>query len=231
MPPRRKTVRVRRPKRKTRTRSKSKSKTTVSRHAAPVTDAMVTQLHYAKYSTPVLTGSASIFPVDMFQTSLFDPDASLGGHQPMWFDQVCPSMYTSYIVMGFWYNITIVARTNVDALWTVYVRHANTTVLDSSPQNALERIGTMTKFGTPQGGSKSTVTMKGYLSTAKIRGLTMEKIRTDPQYEGTSIVNPAAMGYLHIGLYTPSGSTMSFDVVSKLRYNVRFTGKVTPGGS
>lgn len=232
MPPKRKRVRVKRPKRYVRRSKTTKSRISVSKHVNPVTDALVTRLYYSQQvAHSIVAPTVGISPVAMYQTSLFDPDANLGGHQPMWFDQYCPNFYTSYIVMGFWYTITVSARPNVDAIWTVYVRHANTTVLDGNPQNAMERVGTMVKTGTPTGGSRTMVMMKGYLSTAKVRGLTAEKIRTDPQYEGTSSVNPPAMAYLHLGIYTASGVTTGYDVLVKLRYNVRFTGRVTPGGS
>jgi len=197
----------------------------------PVADSYFTKLRYFEQSVEAIAANPNITAVSLFQTSLFDPNASLGGHQPLWFDQLCPGQYTNYRVYGFKYRISIIARTNVDSMWTAFVRHTNTTALDNNPRTASERVDTKRQDGTPQGGSKTKLTFTGFVSLAKIRGISKERVRSDPEFEGSSTFNPPAMAYLHLGLYHTSGSTLSFDVTTKLEYYAKFTGRVTPTGS
>lgn len=210
---------------------KRTSTTSYTRSSAmPVADSFFTKLHYYQQLFTAVPVSAGITACAMYQTSLFDPDASSGGHQPMWFDQLCPQQYTSYRVYGFRYNIVVSAK-SAEQMWSVYIRHANTTVLDTIPQNAAERAGTRLQHGTPLNGNKTMVRFSGFLSLAKVRGISKERVRNDPEFEGRFDVNPPAMGYLHIGIYQPSGIAQSFDIATKLTYLVKFTGRVTPSGS
>lgn len=198
--------------------------------AMPVADSYFTKLRYFEQTVQVVAPSANITAASLYQTSLFDPNGSLGGHQPLWFDQLCPTQYTSYRVYGFRYRITVVARV-ADTMWSVFVRHANTTVVDLNPQTASERVDTKRQDGTLVGGSKTKITFTGFVSLAKVRGISKERVRSDPEFEGQYNVNPPAMAYLHVGFYHPGGSNESFDVTARLEYLVKFTGRVTPSGS
>jgi len=199
--------------------------------AMPVADSYFTKLRYHQQLVVVVPPTIHIIAAALYQTSLHDPDGATGGHQPMWYDQLVPTQYLNWRVYGFKYRITVIARPNVDSVWSVFVRHAGTTVLDADPQNASERIETKRQDGTPAGGSRTSVTFTGFVSLAKIRGISKERVRSDPEFEGGSGINPPNMVYLHLGIYQPSGSTHSFDVTTKLEYYTKMTNRVTPGGS
>lgn len=61
-------------------------------------NSIITKLRYATYLN--MTGSSGVLNSNNFAANgLFDPDLSLGGHQPLYFDNYA-SLYDQYVVIG-----------------------------------------------------------------------------------------------------------------------------------
>ena len=153
---------------------------------AAIPPRMYAKLKYVEVAT-FSCPSISMVNLYQFQSSLFDPRASIGGHQPLFFDQYA-AMYKSYIVYGIKYKITLNAA--FDYGGTCYVVYRTDSTLDSDQQTILEKTNRTVMRGTQQNGPFYT---KGYVSVASAYGVNRKVISTDDKYKAAVTANPTAM--------------------------------------
>lgn len=204
---------------------------TTRMYRQPVSDRMITKLHYVDIIPAYAIPANTLTNVKMYQTSLFDPDSALGGHQPLWYDQYCPNMYSNYRVFGIKWTVTAINRWLNEPWWFV-VRNQNSSTPETSLQTLMERRDCKARMGSSVGSGNNTITLSGYLSIAKVRGVSKRDVSTEVIYEAAYNANPLAMAYLGIYVQHPFNPTATaIDLTVRLTYYCELSGRVTPSGS
>lgn len=218
--------RMRRSKKRPTRRGRSVVYTKIMRQ--PVPDKMYTTLKYVDNITlaPTSAGNAGAQSY-AFGTSLYDPDQTSFGHQPLWLDQLMP-MYTTYRVHGIKYRFTFV-NTNTTQMFNVVLQHSA-----KSPENPIymntirERRGARA-FTVGPYGSRPT-TRSGFLRTGTPWGLTKREMIADEDFEGGMGANPTKISYINIYGSTEHSSAI-VNVSVQLTYYVELTGRKQVVGS
>lgn len=148
--------------------------------------------------------------------SLYDPDLTGTGTQPMGFDQLM-TLYEHYRVMG---SEIVVRCTNgaVGEMSDIVVVPTNTTTLPGTGNEVNgERPYAVRRYGAVnQDGTRNAIV--NYMSTSKIAGVPKEKVRTEDDYSGSSVTDPALQWYWQI-LYQPADQVSS----TSIYYTVKIT--------
>lgn len=235
----RKRIRVRRPRkttnrrynRKRYSRKRVNRVTTTRLFKQPVSDRLVTKLHYVElFKGPNMAANA-LNSVAIYQSSLYDPLYTVGGHQPLWYDQYCPSLYTNYRVFAIKWSITCTNR-GINESWYLAARNQNSPTAETSLQTMMERRDTKSLMGSSVNSGNNTKTLSGYMSVAKTRGVSPRDVSTEANYEAAYNANPAAMAYVLFYLYHNNASDqVVFDFTIRLTYYCELSGRVSPSGS
>lgn len=134
-----------------------------------------------------------------YQTSLYDPDLTSLGHQPMYYDQLMQpaSIYGKYRVYGIRYEFWFM-NTNTNQLMPVCIYHSATSnVVTTTSWNLVEEQTGMRAVNVGPLNTKATY-VRGYLDLAKTLGCTKRDVRTEDDFEAVYNANPARMGYLAV---------------------------------
>jgi len=166
--------------------------TTVVKSAGPFAPKTICRLKY----TDTLRASNSAFDQTYRLNSLFDPDYTHGGHQPMGRDQYA-LLYNKYRVFACHYRIK--AMTN-DAGTILIGVIANNTLTAFEDTTFKEQKGCSVKM--IQQGCPATFTGRVYLP--KINGVTRETYASDDRFAAEQDANPAESFGLHICCFDAS---------------------------
>lgn len=193
----------------------------------PFPDRMFTKLKFAEIYSQQFVADDIKTDVKLYTTSIYDPNAAVGGGQPMWRDTYA-GIYTNYRVRGIKYHITGTCRTSPGGTWYMGVRHMNTTT-DPDPNMSqwLERRDTRVKSGSGAGSGANRVTIKGYMSVAKTRGISKQELEANPNFEAAMGSNPALMAYLKLAAQV-NNAPIIVDFAVRLTYYVEMFDLVTP---
>lgn len=196
----------------------------------PFADRIFTKLKYAE-SYGVTTGIAGVkIKAATYKTSIFDPNAEMGGHQPMWRDQYA-GIYGSYRVRGIKYRVTAALSANVNTNWWLGVRAFNSaTDPDPNIQQWIERRDAIVKQGNGSFGNSGMLSLKGYLNVAKTRGVSRREVAIDNRYAAVMGSDPELMSFLHVGVQSITDNTVIY-LTFRLTYYVEMFDLLTPGQS
>lgn len=173
----------------------------------PVPDRIFTKLRYAEFFdlAPQQAGTPGMVSYS-FRSSLFDPNYTGLGHQPLWHDQL-QAMYGRYRVIGMKYRF-VLCNTNTNQLCTMAVEKA-----DGPPQNPavgyttiLERRGVRPVNINPSQSNPTIV--QGYMHVGKPYGLTKTDFMADEDFEANFGANPAKMSYINLYCVTQNTSAI-----------------------
>lgn len=173
----------------------------------PVPDRIFTKLRYAEFFdlSPQTAGTTGLVSYS-FRSSLFDPNYTGLGHQPLWHDQL-QAMYGRYRVIGMKYRF-VLCNTNTSQLCTMAVEQA-----DGPPQapsvgytTILERRGVRPVNIGPSA-SKPTI-VSGYMHVGKPYGLSRTDFMSDEDFESNFGANPAKMSYINLYCVTQNTSVI-----------------------
>lgn len=197
----------------------------VQRGPSAFPNKVLIHLPYAQ-QLQVVCNAASVTPSkNSFRlNSLYDPDQSGTGHQPLWFDQWTP-IYNNYQVFAARFRITFINVTSmtsgaVDA--PIYACYniatdtnagSNGTLTGSSWSAITERPGVRTKLLplANQGGGKCV--MAGAVNCAKAFGVNSKRYNGDPDFASQVTTNPSRTLYLEVGAIPQfSGTTYAVSV-------------------
>lgn len=190
----------------------------------PVADKLITKLRYSEGVTFTLSLADVIYPYT-FQSSIYDPDLTATGHQPLWRDTYA-TMYNRYRVNGIAYRITI-KNSNASALTMFMVQHSSTTTTDTSINTCLERNISRKIYLDAKEGRANFI--KGYLSVGKVYGMTRSQFQADDGFDALIGANPTKLAYLH--LMTASRATAILQAQIELVYYVEFYDRINIAGS
>lgn len=204
---------------------RNRTYTRISRQ--PVPDRTLTKLKYVDFLTIVPPNDGS-FAGYSFQSSLYDPQAGAGGHQPMWHDTFA-TLYTFYRVHGIKYSFRITNQQG-NPVEGVVTTKPNTSAYSSSLVTEAERRNCHHTF--LLSGYSTARNLKGYVSCAKVLGVSQREYKEDDYTKAGFGSDPIRMAQLSLLYNTPIGaSTSNVQIWVKLTYYVEMWQRNLTAGS
>ena len=158
--------------------------------------------------------------------SLFDPDYSGGGHQPMYFDQYA-GIYNKYRVVGSAIRVEAINAQGLSGCYFMMFPNTDIATLTSIPL-ALEQSRARAANIMPIAGGGPAARYKQYCSTRKACGL-LKGEAYDDTLSATIGNNPAQVWYWNLFWETTdSASNVTINALVKITYYVQFFDKA-PG--
>ena len=174
-------------------------------HTGPVPDRFITSLNYSELHAMTTAGVG--VPVQQLYraNSLFDPNLSGIGHQPLGHDELA-TLYTKYTVTGISYRVTFTNQSTTDyAEVAVVVRPNNVayTLMDTVFEAPYVQRGVVG----PETGAQNIKAFSGTMSIAKIRGVPERKVLDESDYSALFGANPWVTPTLQ--LYAENQNTLA----------------------
>ena len=162
----------------------------------------VTRLKYAETVALSLTGG-TVTDYQMRLNSLYDPNQTGTGHQPMGFDQYA-TFYNRYRVFGTSYRITVLPTGTNTGHICIVPNNSNTgltTSIDDCREQPRSKIKSLAL-------DVETV-LAGKISLPSLGGVTTVQYRSDDRYQSVVSDNPVEHYGLHIGLLSFANITVN----------------------
>lgn len=183
-----------------------------------ISDMMYVKLKYVE-QIKISGGVAPYFQYIFRGNSLFDPNLTGTGHQPMYFDQYA-ALYSRYRVIGSAIQLDVVNISGDSALF--YVCEPNTdqsTIVDISTLYEQARSGAPKIIPIAQ---RITSRMKKYASTKKVCGLTRTQL-FDDTFAASTVSNPSNTWFWNILFASVDGVTVpAGQLIVKITYYCQF---------
>lgn len=199
----------------------------------PFRSEFITQLRYADIfqltgdATPGIIGTEQTFRLN----SLFDPDLTNSGHQPMGFDQIKP-FYNSYQVMSVevkyrWYA----SDSNGLMVFTTLQSGQNTSALAGTICSIAFERQEVLSHPLPIAG-KDVITHTEHVPIHTLVGLSRQQYKDDPNYRSLCTTNPATQAYVRFAVGdTASGVSKKCTLAVEFVFHARFFDKINVGQS
>ena len=187
------------------------------------------KLRYSQLVSLAWTSGSSTW--NIFRgASLFDPDLSGAGAQPMWFDQYA-AIYGFYRVFGSSIKVDpIPPASGYESIDCWLIPSASQSSFVGIPHDTLTEQP-YARFKRMQLATRSPM-LKAYMATAKLYGDVKARLKYDTSYESAVTTSPSNGFYWHVGI-APSdqSSTGSAAVHVTITYYVEFNARARPTGS
>lgn len=191
----------------------------------PVAERYFTRLHYCE-NVVLSLALPNVLYGYQFQSSIFDPDFTGVGHQPLWHDQF-NVLYDKYRVYGIKYDI-MCKSDGAYVMTTITVKPNENSAQDTAQYTLLERReGPSVTLEGPNGKASR---MKGYMSVAKTYGLSKKEYLNDDGFVSAMSSNPSKLAFLQIYGVT-IGGLCNVTCKVHLTYYVEFMQRVNISGS
>lgn len=155
---------------------------------------------------------------------LYDPDVGGVGHQPLGFDQLCPTIYANYIVHAVKWTVRVYAVHGDALMFGVHV--SKNSVLPWTTQEAtLESERQRTRIVSPANSHGSVQTISGFTRISNVFGISPSQIKAAlSTYGADHSANPSTKAYMMPFWWNTnsSGSTTTFTVQVQLTYYCQF---------
>lgn len=191
---RKKTTRPRRRRRPANKTNRRYAKLTRVRAPGGIADRLYLKMKY--HETSSLTSSAGVPASYIFRTSLNDPNLTASGHYPMGRNQ-WSAFYNQYRIYGIGYKVTAYNTSAADVANFTVIQKPNATAVVSIDQQWETQYAKTKQCGLFGSGTSSKI-ISGYMSTAKICGITKQRLSNDDIFSALFTANPVSMAYLHI---------------------------------
>lgn len=195
-----------------RTRS-NKQKLTMYSGVTPVATRLRTKLNYAQSVTPA---TISVYEYLFNLNSLFDPDRTGAGHQPMGYDQLTP-LYNKYRVYSVDYDIEWIP--NDSATCMIVAAPTNEAGGLGSLSTALETFGAR---HSRVGSLYQAMRVTGSVDLAVLNGKTPQQYADDDVTASLNNASPSELLILHACFVAVSGNASSGYGVVKLTFDCEF---------
>lgn len=193
-----------------------------------------TKLVYSDFFTQTTPGSGLILWKQWAMNGLYDPDITGIGHQPMGFDQFCPTLYQSYIVTGC--KMILEGRFMTNNLDTNPVTGnviiGATTPLGVALPVDMARANEARQYVTITRGDQTPFRIKKYFSVSKTAGIPLSRVKSEANYTGSDVMNPPYTPFINVGFVNMDSSVaikISWSIT--LVYYAQFFGPTTLGQS
>lgn len=194
-----------------------------------------TKLSYAdQYTLSGTSGFPTFGSEQSFRLgSLYDPDFTGTGHQPLGFDQVTP-WYSRYLVNGCTVKVTFSNPSDDGMYVAVFAKSYDdpATIVNATVSAANERPNVWVRPLNNTGSQK--ITFQKHLDLAQMSGLSKQQYDATWPTTGALVTsNPAYSPYLSIAVADNSAAISSGKVIVtvELVFDVVFFGRVTPAQS
>jgi len=184
---------------------------------SPIAPRLRTYMKYAEN----FTATTGITQDYQFRTnSIFDPDLTFTGHQPLGYDQISP-LYDHYRVYSVAYKVVIQSATTSYTPATVCVVPTNSSTSIANPiGTAIEHAGS--NFKLTSSGANA-ITLYGSVDNWILNGKTRAQYAADDVTAAAINTNPTEVLILHVAMAcTDDASTLSLAGVIELVYDVEF---------
>ncbi len=188
----------------------------------------VTLKYLENYTNTVLTTAGAQQTMNI--NSIFDPNRTGVGHQPLYFDQYS-ALYNRYRVLNTRWKITF---GNTTGTYNVVVLPLNGLLVASvagqtTYETACEQPRAVYKIVPGNGGYP--VTISGAISLSALNGCTKTEYLGDDRFEAQISASPTEIMTLNIGLYNPTTATVIINFTVELFFEVDLHDVISISGS
>jgi len=156
--------------------------------------------------------------------SVFDPDFTGGGHQPLYYDQVSP-LYTNYLVHAVKVDVTF-TNPGVDGMMGA-VSCGFDSLGTATLSTLMERP--MTKVYYINNTGSQFARYRDYLPCHKVLGMTKQQYADDVNNTGAPIsTNPSTVAFFRVGVASDTTSQPVINVIIRLVFYVQFWNRDAP---
>jgi hypothetical protein len=211
----------------TRTRNVPRNTTVVPRNFGIV--APRTKLTMRYYEETAQTSTAGGFSTQIYNlNSLFDPDRTGSGHQPMGFDQVS-ALYSKYLVTAVRWQISVWQNAvGFIGNLTASVCPINQAGAVSGPQDFIEQPRSVWKTGNMQ---NDTIHFTGSINLWDLAAKSKQAYFDDDTYSAAVGSTPGELMTLQIGVSNLRGDTIQVFSATMLHFEAEFFDPVPISGS
>lgn len=180
----------------------------------------VVRLPYCTNATATST-TGSIANYTFRANDLYDPDFTSTGHQPLGFDQVCPTMYNHFTVV----SSRIVVIADLEPTVTVPVliaiqKASGTSWTPTAPSEIMETPHLFYKI-IPVGNGNSRRVLKSSMNMKKFFGV--RAIVGESSYKGSYNASPSEQSFFRIWVHALGGGSATAKLTVRLTYTAVFT--------
>lgn len=219
---------VKKKKRRTGGKNRKTSKLIIRSVGQIVPDKLVTSLTYCSTSqyTPGVSAEDRVFNIN----SIFDPDRTGTGHQPMGRDQLV-AFYNRYRVIDCSWRVDVMPQAGVGSILSVLVPNNETSSLASSSETAMETPYAQYKWSegylaTSVASDLRHIRQGGKMHLAKLYGVSDATFYGDDRYAAEFGSNPTESACLHVCTFNSDGNTLVYNMCIKLIYTVEFFDRI-----
>lgn len=135
-------------------------------------------------------------------SSLYDPEVAVGGHQPMYYDQLFSATgpYTKYLVTSATFTVRLANTVSLNTA-NVVVYVSPTSTAPASLTQAYEKPWAKKVLLGPASGGNSTATVILKAESHKALGITKTHLLTDDYYAGVYNANPTINWFVTVAVY------------------------------
>jgi len=164
--------------------------------SSPVPDRYITRMNYSGLHA-LVTAGVGIPTVHVYRmASIYDPDFTGVGHQPLGHDELTP-LYTKYVVTGIRYSVTFTNQSTTD--------YADIAVCCRPNSNTMPLMSTVFESSYvqrgvvgPETGSGNIKVIRGSMTVSKIRGVSPSKVLNENEYAALIGASPVIVPTLQI---------------------------------
>jgi len=199
-------------------------KTSIVQGISALPDRMFIKMKYAAFLTLTPVGSTDDY---VFRgNSIFDPDLTGTGHQPLSHDQ-WQLFFLSYRVRASAIDIDYFNTGGPGAIATV-IPSSDSSSFTSLQDMAEAPRAKISKWSATA--SRRGTRLHHYVSTAEVRGVDPARVEMDDLYSAAMSANPTSEWYWHVASAVSSG-TFAYQMLVKITYYVELFGRVALSAS